>query len=187
MADPLKVLAFSGSLRKASYNTMLIKACQKLAPAAGMQIEIFERVGEFPLYNDDVKAQGLPAVVEDFRKRLRAANGLLISSPEYNHSLSSVTKTVIDWVSRPPEQPFAGKAIAVTGATIGKLGTAFGQYATRLSFVFLDGRIMNQPEVFVGEAQNKFDKDGNLADAPTLEFLQKYLAAFAAWIRKVGA
>jgi chromate reductase, NAD(P)H dehydrogenase (quinone) len=182
----LNVLAFSGSLRKASFNSMLLRQLQRLAPAHGLAIEIWARLGELPMYDADVHAAGLPPAVVDFRQRLARADGLLIASPEYNHSVAGTTKTLIDWASRPPDQPFAGKPIAVTGATIGALGTALGQYALRLCFVYLDGRIMNQPEVFVGQAQTKFDAAGNLTDAATNDMLGKYLAAFAAWIEKVG-
>ena len=186
MSDSLNVIAVSGSLRKASFNNKLLKVCQSRAPD-GMNIEIYDRMTEIPVFNQDIlDDDGFPSAVAELRDKVAAADGLLISSPEYNHAVSSVAKNMVDWVSRPPDQPFAGKPIAITGAAMGALGTALGQYSLRHCFVFLDGRIMNQPEVFVGAAHTKFDDDGNLTDEPTLEFVDKFLGAFAHWIGKVG-
>ncbi len=184
----LNVIAVSGSLRRDSFNTATLRACQELAPG-DMTIEIFEpeRLAAFPLYNDDISAQGLPEPVVDLRKRIAAADGLLISNPEYNHSLSSVTKTMIDWVSRPPDQPFLGKPIAIVGATTGPMGGPWGQYAVRQCFVSLEGIVMNRPEVFVKSSKTKFDETGKLIDNQTAEELGAFLGAFAGWIRKVGA
>lgn len=185
-AARLKVLGLSGSLRKASWNTMLLRQIQAMAPAHGIDIDIWPHLKDVPLFDGDDYAQGFPPVVQDFRQRLREADGLIIVSPEYNHSIAGTTKNLIDWASRAPDQPVAGKPIATTGASVGRLGGPFGQYALRLCFVFLDGRIMNQPEVFVGEAPAKFDAEGRLTDGSTAEFLDKWLAAFAVWIRTVG-
>lgn len=186
MSDSLNVIAVSGSLRKASFNNKLLTVCQGRAPD-GMNIEIFDRMTEIPVFNQDIiDESGFPDAVSALREKVAAADGLLISSPEYNHAVSCVAKNMVDWVSRPPDQPFKGKPIAVTGAAMGNLGTALGQYSLRHCFVFLDGRVMNQPEVFVGAAHTKFDNDGNLTDEPTLEFVDSFLNAFAHWIRKVG-
>lgn len=186
MSDSLNVIACSGSLRRESFNNKLLKVCQSRAPD-GMNIEIFDQLNDIPVFNQDLlDDSGFPPAVEALREKIAAADGLLISSPEYNHAVSCVTKNWLDWVSRPPDQPFRGKAMAITGAGMGALGTALGQYSLRHCFVFLDGRIMNQPEVFVSAAHTKFDDDGNLTDEPTLEFVDKFLNAFAAWIPKVS-
>jgi chromate reductase len=185
---PLNVIAVSGSLRRGSYNTATLRACQTLAPD-GMSIEIFERdrLAAFPLYDDDVALAGLPEPVVDLRQRITAADGLLIANPEYNHSLSSVSKTMIDWVSRPPDQPFLGKPIAVVGASTGPMGGPWGQYAVRQCFISLEGLVMNRPEVFIKSAKTKFDDAGKLTDTESTEALTVFLDAFAGWIRKVGA
>lgn len=186
MSDSLNVIAVAGSLRRESFNTKLLRILQDRAPD-DMNIEIYGRMTEFPVFNQDILDEdGFPPAVDELRQKVAAADGLLISSPEYNHAVSCVTKNMIDWVSRPPDQPFKGKPIAVTGAGLGKLGTALGQYSLRHCFVFLDGRVMNIPEVFVGGANNLFDETGQISDEPTLEFIDKFLAAFAHWIRKVG-
>ena len=186
MSDTLNVIAVCGSLRKASFNSMLLRVCQNRAPA-DLNIEIFDQMLDIPLFNQDVLDEsGFPPAVAALREKVAAADGLLICSPEYNHAVSCVAKNMVDWVSRPPDQPFFGKAIAIAGAGMGNLGTALGQYSLRHCFVFLDGRVMNQPEVFIGAAHTKFDEAGNLNDEPTLEFVDKFLGAFASWIRKVG-
>src|SRR6266852_4894762 len=117
----LAVLGIAGSLRKGSYNRGLLRAAQGLAPS-GLRVEAFE-IGDIPLYNDDVYAQGFPAAVETFRARIRAADALLIVTPEYNYSVPGVLKNAIDWASRPPNQPFDGKPVALMGASAGVFGT----------------------------------------------------------------
>src|ERR1700691_5231617 len=142
----LKILGISGSLRKASYNSAALRAAQELAPA-GMTIDIFD-ISAIPLYNEDVRAKGFPPVVDDLRARIKAGDGLLLATPEYNYATSGVLKNVIDWASRPPEQPFDGKPIALVGASGGALGTARAQYNVRQMFIFLNAHILNRPEVF---------------------------------------
>ena len=138
------------------------------------------------MYNEDVKAQGFPPVVADLRARIKAADGVLLATPEYNYATSGAMKNVIDWVSRPPEQPFDGKPVALIGASAGALGTARAQYNVRQMFIFLNAHIMNRPEVFIGGAASKFDAEGKLTDQATRDFLAAMLAAFKTWIGKVG-
>ena len=182
MADEsvLKVLGISGSLRKGSYNSAALRAAQELAPA-GMTIDIFDRIGELPLYDEDVRQQGFPPAAEALRDAIRSANALLFATPEYNYSISGVLKNAIDWASRPPEQPFAGKPIGVMGAAGGVLGTARAQYHLRQCFIFLDGRVLNRPEVFIGGAPQKFDADGRLTDEGTRKIMGEMLQALADW------
>lgn len=180
--DSVKVLGLSGSLRKGSYNSAALRAAAALAPD-GMTVEIFDRVGELPLYDEDVRQQGFPPAAEALRSQIRAADALLFATPEYNYSVSGVLKNAIDWASRPPEQPFQGKPIALLGASGGVLGTARAQYHLRQCFIFLDGRILNRPEVFIGQAQNKFDADGRLTDEGTRKIMGDMLQALADWTR----
>ena len=112
MTMPLKILGLCGSLRQGSYNQAVLRVAQELAPAAGLSIESAE-IADVPLYNEDVYAQGFPPPVERLREQIRAADGLLFVTPEYNYSIPGMLKNAIDWVSRPPEQPFAGKPAAV--------------------------------------------------------------------------
>jgi chromate reductase len=178
------ILGIAGSLRKGSFNSAALRAAQELAPV-GMTIEIFD-IGAIPLYNEDVKAQGFPPAVADLRAKIKAADGLLLSTPEYNYSTSGVLKNVIDWASRPPEHPFDGKPIALMGASAGALGTARAQYHLRHMFVFLNAHILNRPEVFIGAASTKFDAAGKLTDQSTRDFVAAMLLAFDAWIKKLG-
>ena len=128
----------------------------------------------------------IPEAVTALAGQIRAADGLLISTPEYNYGVSGVLKNAIDWISRVPDQPFRNKPIGVMGAAMGNLGTARAQYDLRRSFIFLDGLVMNRPEVFVGAAHTKFDENGALNDAPTRDILTDYMKAFAAWVERVG-
>jgi chromate reductase len=125
----MKVLGISGSLRQGSYNSMALRAAQKLAPS-GMTIEIAD-ISAIPMYNDDVRAAGEPQVVADLKAKVRAADALLLVSPEYNFSVPGVLKNTLDWMSRPPEPPFDNKVVAIMGASGGPLGTARGQYDLR--------------------------------------------------------
>jgi chromate reductase len=180
----LKILGISGSLRKASYNSAALRAAQELAPA-GMTIDIFD-ISAIPLYNEDVKVQGFPPVVVDLRAAIKAADGLLLATPEYNYATSGVLKNAIDWASRPPEHPFDGKPIALMGASGGALGTARAQYTLRQVFIFLNAHLLNRPEVMIGGAAGKFDAEGKLTDQATRDFLGTMLVAFKAWIAKLS-
>lgn len=179
-AASVRIVGISGSLRAGSLNAAALRAAQALAPA-GMAIEIFD-IAPIPLYNEDVRAHGFPPAVEDLRARIKAADGLLIVTPEYNYSVPGVLKNAIDWVSRPPEQPFDGKPVAVMGASPGAMGSSRAQYHLRQSFIFLNSLVMNRPEVMIPFAGQKFAADGSLTDGPTRDFLAAYLVAFKAWV-----
>jgi len=168
------VLGISGSLRKGSYNSALVRACQSLAPEE-MVIETCD-ISDLPLYNADVHDAGLPAPVERVVSALRAADGLLFACPEYNRSVPGVLKNAIDWASKSPPQPFDGKPIAIIGASRGVLGTIMANHHLRQIFVYLNGRMVNGPEVLVGNAGDKFDKDGVLTDEATRKFVAEHLA-----------
>jgi chromate reductase len=179
----MRILGIAGSLREASYNRAALRAAQELAPD-GMRIDSFD-LGAIPLYNEDVRSQGYPAPVTELRDRIRAADGLLIVTPEYNYSIPGVLKNAIDWASRPPEQPFDGKPVAVMGASMGAMGSSRAQYHLRQCCVFLNALVMNRPEVMIATAQNRFDANGTLTDQPTRDFLAAYLAAFQAWVLRL--
>jgi chromate reductase, NAD(P)H dehydrogenase (quinone) len=178
MSD-IKVLGMSGSLRKGSFNTMALRAAQGLVPA-GMTIDTVG-LGDLPLYNDDVRAAGYPAPVQAFRDKIAAADALLFVTPEYNYSVSGVLKNAIDWGSRPPNQPFDGKPIAIMGASGGVLGTARAQYHLRQMCVFLNMCPINKPEVMIGQAQTRFDAEGRLTDETTRGLIKQLLESLQAW------
>jgi chromate reductase, NAD(P)H dehydrogenase (quinone) len=176
MSTTVKVLGISGSLRKASVNTALLRAAQELAPE-GMEIEIYTGLVDIPPYDDDVRLVRYPAIVEELRAKVRRADALVFASPEYNRSFSGVLKNAIDWVSRPPEQPFEGKVASVIGAGPGAIGTALGNYHLRQVLSILSVHVVPGPEVLVGGAAAKFDADGRLTDENTRKVLGTHLAA----------
>ena len=183
-AKGITVLGICGSLRKASFNRAALNTAIELKPP-GMTIEVAE-IGDIPLYNEDVRAQGFPAPVERLRGQIKAADALLFACPEYNYSMSGVLKNAIDWASRPPDQPFAGKPVAIMGAGAGMAGTARAQYDLRRSCVFLDMHPINKPEVLIGQAQTKFDANGRLTDEAARGFIRDMLVSLEAWTRQIG-
>jgi chromate reductase, NAD(P)H dehydrogenase (quinone) len=183
-AKGITVLGICGSLRKDSYNKAVLRTAIELKPP-GMTIETAE-IGGIPLYDEDVRAQGFPPPVETLRRQIAAADGLLFVSPEYNYSISGVLKNAIDWASRPPDQPFAGKPVAIMGAGAGMAGTARAQHDLRRCCVFLDMHPLNKPEVLIGQAHTKFDASGRLTDEAGRGFIRDLLVALESWIRLIG-
>ncbi|BAH39229.1 MAG TPA: NAD(P)H-dependent oxidoreductase [Gemmatimonas aurantiaca] len=184
---PLVVCAIAGSLRQASYNRALLRAAQELAPE-GMEIRIFDRVGDLPLFDQDLEAQGDPEPVVAMRRAIAEADALLIATPEYNHGVPGVLKNAIDWASRPPRGAvLAGKPTAILGASPGVTGTARAQSQLRQTFVFTDTPVLPQPEILVYRAHEKFDAEGRLTDERTREFVGKLLVGLASWTRRLGS
>ena len=163
MADQISVLGIAGSLRQGSYNKAALRAAIELAPA-GMIIEAFD-LAPIQLYNEDVKQQGFPPPEQEFRDKIRAADALLIVTPEYNRGTSGVLKNAIDWASRPPDQPFSGKPAAILGASPGAIGTAVAQYELRRYLGVLNALVLNTPSVMIGQAVGKVRRAGP-ADRP---------------------
>jgi chromate reductase, NAD(P)H dehydrogenase (quinone) len=184
MADrPLTLAVMLGSLRRASYNAAIVRALPGLAPI-GVTVSNLPSVGIFPIYNADVQAGGFPPVVNTAGDAIRAADGVIIVTPEYNHTIPGGLKNAIDWLSRLPNQPFAGKRIAIMSASQGLWGGLRAQLALRQMFVFLDGHVMNKPEIIVPMIQHKVDAASlELTDAPTRGFIADQLKAFAAFVR----
>jgi chromate reductase len=132
-----------------------------------------------------VKAQGFPEPVQKLREKIAQADGLVFATPEYNYSISGVLKNAIDWASRPPEQPFNEKAVAILGASGGALGTARAQYHLRQMGIFLNMRFVNKPEVFIGGASTKFDAAGNLTDEATKGLIKDLMAELVTWSKRL--
>lgn len=179
MDSPVTILGIAGSLRKKSFNRAALRAAQEVAPEDA-RIEIFELDGIPPFDQDDEGHP--PEKVVKFKERIRAADAILIVTPEYNYSVPGVLKNAIDWASRPyGDNAWDGKPVAVMGASIGSLGTARAQYHLRQSFVFLNMYPMNQPEVMIGNAASRFDEQGNLTDQDTRDRIRKLLEALVKW------
>jgi chromate reductase len=186
MADRLNVLVICGSLRKGSYNAALTRALPGLKPPE-MNLITAPPFETLPLYNADIQeASGFPPAAANIAAAVRAADGVLFVSPEYNWSMPGGLKNAIDWVSRMKDQPFEGKPVAIQSCSTGILGGARMQYHWRMTMTFLKALIFGTPEVFVSQAQNKFDKDTlELKDQPTKDMVKTQLAAFAKFIARV--
>jgi chromate reductase len=186
MADRLNVLVICGSLRKGSYNAALTRALPELAPPE-MKLTNAPTLEAFPLYNADIQeASGFPGPAEEMAAAIRTADGVLFVTPEYNWSMPGVLKNAIDWVSRMKDQPFENKPVAIQSCSQGPLGGARMQYHWRMSMTFLKANIFGTPEVFVGSAQTKFDKNTlALTDQPTKDIIKQQLAVFAKFIVKM--
>jgi len=181
--DTITVLGFAGSLRKGSYNKALLSAALEMVPE-GASLQVFDLDG-IPPFNQDQENQP-PEKVKEFKTKIRAADAILIATPEYNYSVPGVLKNAIDWASRPyGDNPFEGKPVALMGASIGMLGTARAQYHLRQTFVFLNMLPLNKPEVMVPFAQDKVDKTGRLTDDKTREKIGELLKSLVVWARKL--
>ena len=183
----LNVLTICGSLRKGSYNAMVQRALPALAPE-GMSLKPAPSFADFPIYNADIQnSTGFPAPVNALADAIRAADGVIFCTPEYNFSTPGGLKNAIDWVSRLPNQPFAGKPVALQSASPGPVGGARVQYDLRKSMMFLDAFTLNKPEIFIGNCAGKFDeKSGELKDETTRGLIKQQLAAFAVFIARIA-
>lgn len=186
-APPLKFVTLLGSLRQGSYNAMVARALPGLAPS-GVEISPLPSFRGLPVYDADHQAeQGIPPQVAALGAAIRAADGIVIVTPEYNYSIPGGLKNAIDWISRLPDQPFARKPVAIQSASPGGLGGARAQYHLRQVLVFLDALVLNKPEVIVREVRGKVDEaSGTLSDPATREHIAAQLAAFADFVRRVA-
>jgi len=183
MNKPITILGIAGSLRRQSYNRSALRAAKQLAPE-GVTIDIFELEG-IPAFNEDQETNP-PAQVVDLKKRIRAEDALLFVTPEYNYSVPGVLKNAIDWASRPyGDSAWSGKPAAIMGASIGNIATARAQYHLRQICVFLNVFPLNQPEVMIGNASQRFDAEGNLTDESTREHIRKLLQSLVQWTERL--
>jgi chromate reductase len=187
MADKVNVVTISGSLRKGSFNSALASQLSKWAPE-GMSITAAPAWGDLPAYNaDDQGASGFPATATKLADAIRAADGVIIVSPEYNYGVPGALKNAIDWVSRMKDQPFKDKPVALQSVAGGPLGGGRVQYQWRQIMVFLEALAFTRPEVFVGMAASKFDeKTLEFKDEAGINFIKQQLAGFEKFIRRVG-
>jgi len=183
MEKIVTILGFAGSLRKDSYNKALLRAALELVPK-GARLETFDLEG-IPPFNQDLENQP-PQAVKEFKSKIKAADAILIATPEANYTLPGVLTNAMNWASRPyGDNAFDGKPVAVMGASVGMLGTARAQYHLRQSFVFLNMHPINQPEVMVPFAQEKIDKDGKVTDPKTRKKIKELLESLVAWTNRL--
>jgi chromate reductase, NAD(P)H dehydrogenase (quinone) len=184
MSKQIRVLGIAGSLRRNSWNRAALRAAQQLAPE-GMIIDIFDLAG-LPLFNQDDERNPPPRVVE-LKQQIRSADAVLIVTPEYNYSIPGVLKNAIDWASRPyGDSAWPGKPAAIMGASPGGFGATRAQYHLRQIFVFLNVFPVNQPEVMIADAANRFDADGNLTHEPTKQAIRDLLKSLETWTRRLS-
>jgi chromate reductase, NAD(P)H dehydrogenase (quinone) len=178
-ADTVRVLGICGSLRKTSHNFAALSAAGELMPP-GMSLQVAD-ISDFPLYHDDIRLQGYPPPLQRFRAEIAAADAILFATPEYNWSIPGVLKNAIDWASRPPDQPFAGKPYATIGAATGILGTARAQFHLRQICASIDMISVIKPEVFITFAATKFDAEGRLIDQATRDAVAQLMQNLRDW------
>jgi chromate reductase len=179
----IRVAAFSGSLRRESYTTKLIKAFQKLAPPT-VKVKIVE-IGKLPLLNQDLESD-LPESVQELHGEIEGADAILLATPEYNRSYSPVLKNALDWGSRPEgANKWKRKPVAVIGCTPYNLGAFGAQHHLRQVLVYLDMPALQQPEFYLSKVGDKFNAQGELADEPTGKQIGELWAAFVPWIEEL--
>jgi chromate reductase, NAD(P)H dehydrogenase (quinone) len=182
-SKPICVLGISGSLRKASYNTALLRAAVELLPA-DMTLEVFD-LSPLPIFNQDFE-KPFPEAVAVFRSKVAEADALLIATPEYNSSLSGALKNALDWGSRSPQPPLIGKPVAMMGASTGNFGTVRAQLHLRQVLTHIGALSLGKPEVLVARAEQAFDAQGKLVDEMARKFLGELLVALVEWTRMVS-
>jgi chromate reductase len=175
------VLALAGSLRRDSMNRLLLKAAAQVAPD-GMTLTVYD-LASVPLFNEDLETDGGPAGVQRLRRAVAASRGILIATPEYNHSVPGVLKNSIDWLSRPgPEEVLQRKPIALVGVTSGQWGTRLAQAALRQILFATESLVMPESAMFVRQGKGLFDAEGRLHDEAARGSLRDLLQNFAAWM-----
>jgi chromate reductase len=177
------VAAFSGSLRRESYTTKLVKAFREAAPA-NVTVNIVD-IGRLPLLNEDLEKK-LPPSVKDLHRAIKRADAVLLATPEYNRSYSPVLKNALDWGSRPEgKNKWNAKPVAVVGCTPYALGAFGAQNHLRQVVMYLNMYPLQQPEFYLGKVVDKFNKQGVLIDETTRQKIEQFWAAFVVWIHKV--
>jgi len=183
MGNSVSIFGFAGSLRKQSYNKAILRVAANLN-LTDITVEAFDLEG-IPPFNQDLENQA-PERVKEFKAKIKAADAILIATPEYNYSIPGVLKNALDWASRPHgENALEGKPVGIMGASIGMLGTSRAQYHLRQCFVWLNMYPLNRPEVMVPVAQDKVDQEGNIIDAKTKEKIAEMVIALANWSKKL--
>lgn len=173
------VLCLAGSLRRDSWNRRLLAAAVRAAPK-GLELSLFDELGAVPLLNEDIEHPE-PAGVHQLRRQVAMADGLIIATPEYNHSFPGVLKNAIDWLSRGSHSVLVDKPVAIIGASAGRWGTRLAQAALRQVFAATEARVMPAPMLFVANASESFDPDGQLRDEKLARSLSGLIDAFQDW------
>lgn len=184
MAETLRLVTLCGSLRAASYNRSLIRVLPELAPKA-LKFEELEW-DHLPVYNGDLETDGMPPkIVRELQERIRASDGVVIATPEYNHSVPGGLKNALDWLSRgPAPHAFYQVPTAILGASDGTIGTTRAQAILRQTLATLNSPTLPFPQVLVANAHTKVDAQGVLTDESTRSFMAKWLVEVERWMRR---
>jgi chromate reductase len=177
-----RIVGLAGSLRRASIHRGLIRAAYELAPE-GVSIESFDRLGEIPFFNQDVEAEGDPAPVRDLKDEIRAADAVLIATPEYDYAIPGVLTNALDWTLRSPS-PLRHKPVGIAGASPGGAGTARGQMVLRQILLHAPAYVMPEPQMLISRSRQRFDERGDLIDEETRQRLRRFLVALVEWTER---
>lgn len=178
----ITLVGIPGSLRRRSYNRLLLENARDLVPD-GVRLEIVS-VGRLPLYDEDLDTEDPPEPVARLREVIGRGDGILIATPEYNYSVPGVLKNAIDWASRPyGAHVLLGKPIAIMGASSGAFGTVRAQMHWRQVFLFTRSKVVTEPEVYVGNAPDRFDGTGRLVDERSRQLIGQLIENLVAAIR----
>lgn len=176
MTAPVRAVGLSGSLRSGSFNTLLLANAVALAPPE-LEIDVFDRLREIPLFDADLAEQGDPPAVAALRRAIVGSEALVVATPEYNYGVPGVLKNALDWVSIPPGRSgLEGRTVALMGASPSILGTARAQTQLRQLFVFTQSHVVPSPEIFVTKADTRFDGEGRLTDTGATKLIGRLLA-----------
>ncbi len=188
--DNITILGFGGSLREGSFSRELLEAGYILDAAydvcpKDVTLEVFDGIEEFPAYSQDLE-EHMPDVIKEFKRKIKAADAILIATPEYNYSIPGYLKNAIDWATRPyGDNSFNDKPGAIVSASPGRFGGIKAQYALRQTCVFLNLHLLNKPEVAVTSVHEKI-KNGKLTDEKTVEKMQELMQELCAWTRRIS-
>ena len=180
----LQVVAIAGSLRRDSLNRRLVEAAADCAPE-GLEVRLYRGLGELPPFNQDLETGAFAAgPVRELCEQVAAAHGLLIATPEYNHSVPGVLKNAIDWLSRPSSgEVLVGKPVAVVGASAGRWGTRLAQAALRQALFATESLLVTRPALYLAQTDAPFDSSGRLTDEAARSALRQILQALAQIMR----
>jgi chromate reductase len=180
----LNFTALTNSLRPNSLNRKVMSLVEELLPP---HITIkWANPSALPFYDPDLEKQGIPKTIELFFKQFINVDGVIISCPEYNHSIPAALKNSIDWLSRSSDKPLDGMPVMILSATTGLLGGARMQYDLRRVLDAVGAFTLQKPEVFIGNADSKFDLNDRCTDIQTRSMVERQLQAFEAWVCKIN-
>ena len=183
--NDFRILGLAGSLRRASLHRGLVRAARELAPK-GVAVEPYEKLGEIPFFNQDVEDEGDPTPVRDLKEKIREADAILITTPEYDYAIPGVLTTALDWALRSPS-PLRHKPVGIVGASPGGAGTARGQMVLRQILLHAPAYVMPEPQMLIPYAREKFDVEtGDLTDEQTRERMRRFLDALVEWTERLA-